>query len=255
MLKTLALAVAAAGLGRFSSVHALPRPQLMCSQTVKSSCRASAATTPRPNNNARPFATTTDATSSTLEQTMLQAAAAIGVLRGGAVLEHATLADVEATLLRAGSENKLVVIDFSAVWCGPCKMIAPLVRMTKQKHGLYKALCGVHDALCRPELTHFCSFASFGRRRTIFFWNSLKSSPSLSVRLCLSRWTWTKIPIVSCFKDRCAHSLRTSLTLVSSPSRGQVQCLGHAHICVYQGGRSCGSPHGRQSRAPSRTHS
>jgi thiol:disulfide interchange protein len=131
MLKILALAVAAAGLGRFSSVHALPRPQLMCS-TVQSSCRASAATTPRPNN-ARPFATTTDATSSTLEQTMLQAAA-IGVLRGGAVLEHATLADVEATLLRAGSENKLVVIDFSAVWCGPCKMIAPLVRMTKEAH-------------------------------------------------------------------------------------------------------------------------
>jgi thiol-disulfide isomerase/thioredoxin len=136
MLKTLALAVAAAGLGRFYSVHALPRPQLMCS-AVQSSCRASAATTPRPNNNARPFATTTtDATSSTLEQTMLQAAAAIGVLRGGAVLEHATLAEVEATLLRAGSENKLVVIDFSAVWCGPCKMIAPLVRMTKEARSL-----------------------------------------------------------------------------------------------------------------------
>ena len=35
--------------------------------------------------------------------------------RGGAVAELTTLADVEAAVLKASSEQKLVVIDFSAV--------------------------------------------------------------------------------------------------------------------------------------------
>ena len=37
-------------------------------------------------------------------------------VRGGAVLEPKTLEDVESMLLKAGSEQKLVVIDFSASW-------------------------------------------------------------------------------------------------------------------------------------------
>lgn len=41
---------------------------------------------------------------------------AVLTLRGGAVLEPESLQDVEAILLRAGSEGKLVVIDFSATW-------------------------------------------------------------------------------------------------------------------------------------------
>ena len=38
-------------------------------------------------------------------------------MRGGQVFEPETLEEVEAILLKAGSEQKLVVIDFGATWC------------------------------------------------------------------------------------------------------------------------------------------
>lgn len=37
-------------------------------------------------------------------------------MRGGQVHEPETLEDVQAIILKAGSEQKLVVIDFSATW-------------------------------------------------------------------------------------------------------------------------------------------
>ncbi|XP_054253314.1 thioredoxin [Indicator indicator] len=43
------------------------------------------------------------------------------------------LSEFEAELKAAGT--KLVVVDFSATWCGPCKMIKPVFHNLSEKYG------------------------------------------------------------------------------------------------------------------------
>ncbi|KAL7437198.1 hypothetical protein ACHAXM_005583 [Skeletonema potamos] len=49
-------------------------------------------------------------------------------IRGGAVHESTTLGDLESKIQSAALQNKLTIIDFTATWCGPCKMIAPVYK-------------------------------------------------------------------------------------------------------------------------------
>jgi len=77
----------------------------------------------------------------------LSARAAVLKLRGG-VQELGSVEEWE--LLRNG-ESRLVVLDFSAVWCGPCQRIEPVYQELAEEYGDNALLLKV-DVDDLPEL-------------------------------------------------------------------------------------------------------
>ncbi|KAF9595861.1 hypothetical protein IFM89_005347 [Coptis chinensis] len=67
-------------------------------------------------------------------------------------------------LSEASSVGKIVVVNFSATWCGPCRMIAPLYSELSEKHSSLMFLTVDVD-----ELSEFSSSWDIRATPTFFF--------------------------------------------------------------------------------------
>ncbi len=54
-------------------------------------------------------------------------------LRGGSGAVQEVLELEMMTVILESAENKLVVIDFTATWCGPCQRIAPMYQQLAEQ--------------------------------------------------------------------------------------------------------------------------
>eukprot|EP00775_Hariotina_reticulata_P003811 gene3811-4068_t len=53
---------------------------------------------------------------------------------GGRVIELRTKEEWDNQIASAKNDNKVVIVDFSAVWCGPCNMIGPYFGQLSEKY-------------------------------------------------------------------------------------------------------------------------
>lgn len=69
--------------------------------------------------------------------------------------------DVTATNLKAHLQHPLVVLDCWADWCGPCKMMAPVLKRLEAKYQkkIVFLKINVKDAAARQMVEHYKVFS------------------------------------------------------------------------------------------------